>query len=365
MALTTVDFTQTFKVDEKDTFLTDTTDYAGQGLALADYEGTIDSTDPTGSIINTGVFGDIDPDVSLISADFALNTLAGSGLIVPGNYVVTYTVREIATPANQVAQEKTFDFSYLSPEVDLDMTVDCIIPQLTSTDNTPYTVDGVSPTTIVRDHRIQYPPSTNQADVAGVGPVIQTSTVFTIKGQALQHSADLVSTITYDIATDYVVTDIITGNGFIQVTCDAELCDVYCCLKSQWNRYQTQLGVNKSAAANELGVLTEMLDNASLLKIAIDCGKTTDISGFSAEINRLGNCTEGCDCDDGTPQLVTGLGVGSGGIVVVDSGGTPVVVTLLPLESRVDDTDMSVPARTSPTMLALALVTNAAASDTV
>ena len=331
MALVTVDFKTTFRFETgpPKTFLfEDTTDYAGQGVALADVTGVLKIIAPDNTTIYNNInhaVPDIDPDVSLLSVIPIDLPLLGGGGVQQGDYIITYTVEDTSGTPFTVDQEKTLDLDYVSPVVDLDMVVNCTTPLLTSTDNTPYTVGGITPD-ITRDHQILYPATTGQAPVLGTSQVLQTGIFFTLSDQALQHSSLLISDLTYTFASDFIVTDQINGNGFIDITCAAQLCDLYCCIRAQWLRYLDQLGRNRDKAAAEFAIWQEMIGISEQIRIAQDCGKGDDISDLVGRILQLGGCEAGCGCDDGEPQQVIGLGGGTG-IVVVDSGGTPVIVT--------------------------------------
>ena len=331
MPLTTVAFNTTFQFEAgppKTFQFEDTTDYAGQGVALADVTGILKIISPDGLTFYNNISHatpDIDPDVSLFNANAITLPLLGDGTVQQGDYIITYEVQDTSGTPFEVSLQKTLDLQYVSPVVDLDMTADCIIPLLDSTDNTPYTVGGVTPV-IVRDHRIQFPASTNTPEVTGTGKVLSTNTLFSLANQSLQHSSSITSTLTYTFAFDFIVTDSVSGNGFIDVTCDAQLCDLYCCIRAEFNRFLDAIGVNQVQQNLHFANWQEMIGIAEQIRIAQDCGKGSDIPALVDRVLKLGNCEAGCGCDDGEPQLVTGLGGGSG-ITVVDSGGVPIIVT--------------------------------------
>lgn len=331
MALVTVDFETTFQFEAgppKTFQFKDTTDYVGQSVDLADVTGILKIISPDGLTFYNNLSHatpDIDPNVSLFNSITITLPLLGDGTVQQGDYIITYEVQDTSGAPFEVSKQKTLDLQYVSPTVDLDMTVNCSTPLLDSTDNTPYTVNGVDPV-IVRDHRILYPASTQTPDVTGTSQVLSTNVFFTIANQDLQHSSSLVSDLTYTFAVDFIVTDTVTGNGFIDVNCDAQLCDVYCCIRAEFNRYLDNIGVNNTQKNIHFANWNEMIGIAHQIDIAQDCGKGDDISALVSRLLKLGNCEPGCGCDDGEPQLVVGLGGGSG-IVVVDSGGVPVIVT--------------------------------------
>jgi len=72
-------------------------------------------------------------------------------------------------------------------------------------------------------------------------------------------------------------------------------------------------------AQKELSIFGQITNLASMVGNAVLCGKTTHVGDYVAEILRLANCDAGCSCNDGTPQIVTGLAV-NGNNVIVDAG---------------------------------------------
>jgi hypothetical protein len=325
MALTTVDFKVTFQlgISTPEFEIEDLTDYISQGVAEADATGIFSIVDPTGATIYTGNFGspDVDVDVSRIDVANVPIPLTAGGTPILGNYVITYTGQDAATGPDQASEVKTFNLQYTSPVVDLQLTVDCITPELASLDATGYVVGGVTPT-IVRDHKIFFPAALELPSLDGTAQTVSTDTFYTT-----QHQSKLTSTLIYDFATDFAVTDIIVGSETIDVTCDAKLCDIYCCLKAEFDRWQSFRTTNKTMAKIHLDNFVQMTSHAETLRIALECSKTADVDAYVAEILRLGNCQPGCGCIDGEPVPVVGLSGTSGGNIVVDSGGAPVQVT--------------------------------------
>jgi hypothetical protein len=328
MALTTVSFQTTFQYDQSPkTFkFVDDTDYAGQSVPLANVTGVFKIVDPLGNTIynNTNHSApDINPAVSLINSITIALPLDSDGLVIQGEYEITYTVED-SVDAVSVSQENKPVLAYVSPTISLLLTADCVKPLLKSTDSTGYTVGGVTPTP-TRVHTIQYPPSTGQADLTGTTATVETSVLYTVANASLQYTSTLTSTLTYDFTT-YTVTDSITGSTYSEVSCDGQLCEIYCCVRAEWNRYTSNLNVNKVRAEEALANWSQMVGLMENIRTALECGKGTDVSEYVTRIQTIGECESGCDCDDGTPQLVTGLGGGTG-TVIVDSSGTPVTVT--------------------------------------
>lgn len=321
MALATTDFESYFHYDEatKQLKFTDITDYASQGVALADVDVLIKCETAGGGIFYNNVnlgSPDIDPDVSLDSAIVIPLPLNGSSLPVQDDYTITFNsyVSSVLT----VTKVKTFTLSYVSPTVDIDMEVDCITPRLTATDETSYTVSGITPT-ITRAFAIHYPPSVPTADVTGTGSSVYTDTFYTVADSTVEHSSSLTSTLEYAYPNEFYIVDEVTGGNVIQVACSGDLCDIYCCIRSQYNKYMAVKGKNTLLEKMELETFHLITSLAEMVGLALKCGKSTQISDYVTEILKLANCDAGCSCSDGTPQLVTGLG-GSGSNIIVDAG---------------------------------------------
>ena len=331
MALTTIDFNTTFNyVPATKLFsFVDTVDYSGQSVAIANATGVIKIVAPSGTTIYNNVnhgSPDIDPSVSRTSTTTIPLPLDGNGDVMQGLYSFTYTVRVVDTTLStsyDVALTKTVTIAYESPTVDLDMEVDCVTPILSSVDNTAYTQNLITPT-ITRVHKIYYPANLALSPISGTGATVSTSTFYVISGQAYQYTSTLTSTLSYSLGSGFYISDSVAGNGYLDVLCDNSLCDIYCGLRSQYNRWVAAKG-NVPAQADEQRKLNLMMDLAGLAKIAIDCGKNTQVTEYVNAIKTIGNFDGGCGCDDGTPTLVTGLG--SAGTIVVQAGSGATVTS--------------------------------------
>lgn len=303
MALTTIDFKATFDVVNHKITVTDITNYAGQSVALSAVTGAVSIEDPNGNSYS----GSIDQDVSLSTTAITIVPISG-GSFVPGTYSIVYVVTVTAT-SDTVTKTLTFEYDFNSPTVSLELTVNCIQPLLTSTDTTNYTVDGINPT-ITRAHKIEYPQTTGHADITGTGAVLETDVMYTQANQPLQHSSTLVSTLLYNFGNGFFISDVISGNAYADVTCDNSLCEAYCCLKSQYTRWQNAKCENSKLAETYKNEFILMRSIADQLRNALECGKEDDVSGYLTELKRIGNCTGDCGCSGDEPELVTGLGGG-------------------------------------------------------
>lgn len=328
MALTTVNFKITFNVVNHTFKITDTTDFAGQGIgSLAGYSAAITASDPMGNAYATTI---ADLNASLISGNITPVT-DSNGDFVLGSYNIVYTVTNGSVT---VSKTKAFDLDYTSPEVAISMTFDETLPLLTSQDDTSYVVNGITPT-ITRTHSILFPPSLSIADYTVSTALLETSSnLYTLAGSGYQYTGYISSVLSYQMDTDFFITDTIEGEELINVFADTSLCAVYCAIKSLWSRYQTAKCESKAKADVLLDKLYKVTMNASLMRQALLCGKNTDVTGYYTQIIEISESTGDCSCGDNEPILITGLGGGGSGTdtvsVVVNSDGaltiTPVTV---------------------------------------
>lgn len=325
MALTTGTYESSFRYDlaTKQITFTDTTDYAAQGTAAADVTIVIKVESAISGIIynNTNHSApDIDPDVSVDSTIVIPLPLDAGGLPEQGLYTVTLQYKDTGgLPLTvTVNKEKTFTLSYTSPVVGIEMEVDCFTPVLTATDDTSYTKGGVDPT-ITRAFQINYPLSMGLPAVTGTASVLQTSNFYYVTGEVIEHSSGLTSTLSYSYPDGWYVKDIVSGSEFIGVSCPADLCDIYCCLRSQWLKYKNAKSTNTVLANQELAKFNQIMGLSQLVGQSLRCGKETQSTDYVNEILLIADCDAGCSCADGQPQLVTGLAI-NGNTVIVEAG---------------------------------------------
>lgn len=367
MALVTTDFNSYFRYDFTAPYeirFDDITDYAGQGVALADVDVLIKCETASGGIFYNNVnlaSPDIDPNVSLSSAITIPLPLSGG---LPLQDVYTFTFYSYVSSVLTVTKVKTFTLDYSSPTIEIGMEVDCITPLLSATDETSYTINGITPT-IVRDFKIHYPPSVPTADVTGTGASVTTSTFYTVADSTIEHSSSLTSTLVYNFTGGFFVADEVTGSEVIQVACTGDLCDIYCCIRSQWSRCENLRGENSVEEMKQLAIFHKVCDLAQMVGLALKCGKSTHISDYVSQILLLTNCDAGCSCNDGEPQLVTGLGVNGSSVTV--AAGTGVSVSLAGSEYTVSLSSVNVAklAATYNTVVAAGTNISSVTSNTV
>jgi hypothetical protein len=325
MALTTVDFNTYFNYKEstKQITFTDKTDFVGQGTTTSNVTVVAKVVAPiSGTIYNNTNHGspDIDPNTSLDSVITIPLPLDAGGLPELGTYTITLTYQDLVVGPATVVETRTFTLAHVSPTVDITMSVDCITPLLSAVDSSSYTVASVDPT-IVRDFKIHYPPSLSLADVTGTAGTLTTKVFYTVADQTVEHSSSLTSTLTYlmNAPDSMYVIDEVTGSEVVAVACDGDICDIYCCIRSQYLRWQSARNMNATLAQIELDKFVQITSIAEMVGEALRCNKNAHISDYVAKILEIAECDAGCACADGTPTLVTGLAV-TGDTIVVDAG---------------------------------------------
>lgn len=330
MALTTVDYNSYFnyKLSQKQITFTDKTDFVAQGTAAANVTVVAKVTAPVTGVFynNTNhLLPDIDCGVSLDSIITIPLPLDGAtNLPEQGEYTIELTYVDSVVPAT-VVDTRTFTLDYTSPVVDLSMTIDCISPLLKSVDDTSYTRSLIDPT-VTRAMAINYPLSMEIAPVTGDSNSISTNVVYTVTGQTIEYSSSLTADLSYlfDVSDSMYVIDEISGSEFIGVACDGDLCAIYCCIRSQYQRWQYAKGVNTTRANIELAKFEQITSIAEMVGMALKCGKSDQVSDYVSQILAIADCDGGCSCDDGTPQLITGLAVGGDTVIVEEGTGISV-----------------------------------------
>jgi len=326
--MATISFTPTFDLTQSNPAFSalDTTNWAGQGIATADVNGCFNIVSPSGVVVYnntdyTNANCDIRTALSLTSQQSIALPLTAASLVEPGDYIITYTQYNSALSV-YYTQVATYTYEYISPEVCISQVIDCISPQFTSTDITEYVVDGVTPTKTLT-HTIYYPNGSvgQGSPLVGSAAVLSTG-VFYNGTQTSEIEADL----SYTFTDGLIVLDNISASKDIKVNCEY-ICSIYCCIRAlEQQLINTPITVNKNLYAQLSDTFQTVMSFVGLAQVAINCGKSDDVNCYLEKIMELTNCTSDCSCSGDEPSRVSGLG-GLINEVVVNSGGTPVIVT--------------------------------------
>lgn len=326
--MATISFTTKFDLRNTPKIYTfeDTTDYVGQGIALANVNGSFKITAPSGAVVynNTNYSNagcDIRNSVSRINQLVINLPLASDGFPESGLYTIVYTVADITGATIYHTVAKSYTYKYTRPKIAITQKIDCVSPLFTSTDATNYVVEGITPT-IVRQHSISYPVGSASAGTptTGTGLTVTSSTFY--NGT---QTSKIISTLTYTFADGLIILDEITGVLEVLVNC-TDTCAIYCCVRSIEQQMIAYSTTNAALYATTRTLFTQIMSLVGMVVLARNCGKGTDISGYLSSIKLLANCTDDCDCSGVAPTQVYGL-AGLVNSVVVVSGGTPITVT--------------------------------------
>ena len=327
MAAITANFSLSFDITNDKFVITDTTDYVGQGELPANWDGVLKITSPANIIIyNNTSF--LSPDITPGGGSNSLITLpkdVATLKVLQGIYTITFTISD---GVDNCPVTKTFNFQYGSPTISIDASYDCVTPLIQSKDATNYLVSGQSPTSITRSHTLYYPDTTAGPDISGNVDLIQTSVMYVLdNGEPLQYEINLTSTIVYSYTASglnsaFGVSDQITGDDYLNITCDPNLCSVYCGIKKQYDHYIETKGTLEGDRAK--AKLTLMSGIAELARIAFECNKTADVTGLLNEIKSIGGFADDCSCGTGSVVLYKGLGAVAPGVVVAEGTGIDV-----------------------------------------
>lgn len=204
MAISNVDFSVAFVVDKTQSYfvITDTTDYASQGVVTNDVEGLIKVVSPSGIVYDNTDFSD--PDLELVTSRvnraIIVPTYVGTNNPLKGTYTISLTSSD-DSGANSFTTTKVFDYSLNTPVPALDVTVDCISPELKSEDKTVYNLKGINPTTSFPI--VAASTGSSSVSVSGnkVGAFIVGSKV-NVDGSTSNDAEYTISSVAYDRGTD-------------------------------------------------------------------------------------------------------------------------------------------------------------------
>lgn len=317
--------------DPKNFKLTDTTDYASEGIALTDVEGLFKITAPDGTIAyenagfatNDFTSPDVDVDVSTLFDTVSL-PLDSEDKVQLGDYVLEYKI-EVIGGVQPGVYTKSFSVQncHVDPIVDVDFETDCFNSKLTSTDNTDYSTELVpAPTSIVRTHTAYSPPTSGLGDTVTSNKILVASPIST-KTWTLEVS----SIVTWDYPDGLCIINTLEGDIEVEVTCDVSICDIFCCIDKLYKRYESKLGIN-SVLANEI---KDQLDIVALdlvlFENALKCGHNDKAQGYYDHILEISGCEPGCSCTDVDTVQVIPVCVVTGTAVVDACGNGAISVT--------------------------------------
>lgn len=324
--MATLSFTTTFdlSLSPKQFIFEDTSNYAGQGIATTNVNGSFRITSPSGNVIYNNTSYTTGGCDIYINNDLENQTtiqlpLGTDGLPEAGEYTILYTVYNSSAVA-YYTQTNTYTYGYVRPVVCIVQTVDCVSPLFTSADTTDYSYGGITPT-IVRQHTVTFPVG------SGLSPETTASATYTAGANEFANGTQTTSISTsleYTFTDDLVVRDVVTAVKEILVDC-TYICSIYCGLRSLEQQMVTAQTNNPVEYQRLTMLFAQIMALVTLTDQAIKCGKSSDVNGYLTYIMALGNFTGDCCCEGDEPALVSGLG-GLISQAVVVSGDATIVV---------------------------------------
>ena len=308
--------------------ITDNTPYSSYSIPLTNVFGTLTIVSPSGiTIYQNATYTSGGADVWVTNSIIQQTTVAlpalTNGYPEQGDYKLTYNVSiNDGTHSTYIISSPTvtYTLNYASPTVSLQSIAECYSPLFTTTDETNYIVNNITPTNS-RTLTLQFPANSGGVTITNTtSATIVTSTFYT----GLQVST-VSSVLTYTFPDGLIVVDTVTGSRGIDVDCNL-VCDLYCCLSTLESSLANLRTTNQILYQSQEKVFEEVMTRVELMQLAVFCGKPEEANTLMAEIRGLANCTTDCQCSDGQPRLVQGLGTQNVNVVVTQLGA-PVVVT--------------------------------------
>lgn len=311
--------------------ITDTTDYVGIGLDIADVSCTIDIvfSDGTNSItVHTGDVNNFDivPATSRVNITPIDLPLDSDGEILLGQYTVTvrYYDHTVIPPDLYDGGTITniYNFQCPCPEPDLSIVVDCGNSTITVTDDTDY---GANVTSLSRVMKLYPPP------VLNLPPYTTSASTLTVTGIFTKTwTAEVITDVVYTFPDGSSLAKQIVGVKEFDVECDDDVCKILCCIRNLKNTYDRLLCKNPIAAQalydDKLGPIQL---NAMLFQLYTRCGDSTKAASYLQEIKEISNCTDDCaGCDNDSDEPISVIpSTATDSVAIVDNLDGSITVT--------------------------------------
>lgn len=303
--------------------LTDTTDWASEGVDPADVTGAFVITSPIGTVFHITTLPAFDIDLSVQDyIDTIVLPTDSNGDVLKGVYTVDYSIAISDAVPRPVSYTKSFTYNYCYEAIDVKVgiSVNLIDSKLTSTDNTSYPIQLTSST---RTHEIHPPAGLDATDY----PVSTVSTITNIYSPITTKTwtgkVTNILTLTYsasDSFSQHIIEVTVTGNSEKDIKDDINICNLQCNMRSLTKRYSDALQYNPidAVAIQQQQVVPAMI-NAFMYTSNIQCGNFDLAESYYQEVLKFTGSQPDCECSDSdTPTLIhSSGGGGNGGTYVV------------------------------------------------
>ena len=306
--MATISFSTKFNLtlSPKQFVFIDTSDYAGQGITTSDVNGCFTIIAPSGVTVYSNTdFSNGACDIRIASSTTDQQVIplpiGTDGLVEAGTYTIIYNVynsnlTETYTVTNSI------NYDYVSPELDIDISVNVISPIFSQTDDTNYVVNGVTPT-LIRENKLVYP-----AGIEGGAPspiitsnkILKTSVVYNGPQTSI-----LTSDLTYVFST-YTVIDQLFKSKYTTVD-GSYYCSIACGLKNFEKKISGCRDTELKKQYKEQFKLA--MSYVALIRLLIECNGGTGIDSYLLKIHDIiGECDCGCDEETENFSRITGWG---------------------------------------------------------
>jgi len=296
--------------------ITDTTDYAGQGITASNVEFAWGF-----SHVNSGTYRSVvlgQPQNILhspgLSATVPLPTDM-NGDVITGDYEFSWRIYSAIGPIDETGGPDIENLCTDFPAWQFDEDVNCFAAWVTVTDNTEWLVNGW--TVNSRLLTLQYPLSTVQhADITSTTSVVSTAGEAIFRGQWKVFGE-------WNVTKGNLTVDI-EGYKTFDVGCNTDSCKRWCQIECAFEAWQAvKDNPNLSGAAQAKWEL--MLKLSMMLDKAEQCGDRTLISTLSAAYAKAAkDC--GCGCGNQDSDLISPIYGTSGSAPLIVAGSGIVVV---------------------------------------
>lgn len=305
-----ISYIANFNYNTQYLILTDTRDYAGEGLAAG--VGIFKVTDPLGNVIYKNAGYDTD-DYASADVTYGLTTTLSvalpltSGAIIEGIYTVS--MKNQVTGPVETELTQTYNYANPSVTVDIDISVNVETPSVLAEDATVYG----SGSSVTRAWEVFYPPSLALSSITGTaGSILLQAPTDIYTGS---YQARLISTVSYTIGasatlgtTTHIMSAVFTSIKAFTVD-SSTLCASYTCVLAMETHYQTLLSTDNNAAVAFKPRLDHAIRLINLILAGMRCGE--DVTTLYATLKGVyDNCSCSADCacdptDDDSPTLIS------------------------------------------------------------
>tara|TARA_R100001463_G_scaffold135376_1_gene198621 strand:- start:7566 stop:9407 length:1842 start_codon:yes stop_codon:yes gene_type:complete len=195
-------------------------------------------------------------------------------------------------------------------------------------DKTVVNVAGVSSDT-ADGYIVQRRTTLYFTSVPGITPLVGYSSVLSTNSFYSQlQSFSFEAHVLYDFGGGITLSDSFSSSDSINVDCDDNLCDVFCCINTVFGEYMKYKCTNKTLADLALERYTIITSHLASLRTAYECGDSAAITSLTAQIKEVSQCNDDCGCTSGDPIPITGTGASATSVVASGGNGVNVATSV-------------------------------------